>query len=109
MVEFPLLLKYKSARRGNVRMYMVGGVKPAVEASGKKKLEGASKSLEAANFNLNLDAGIGFDLYFPLFKFSPEIRFSRGIVNVLGNPSSDYAKPLDRLNTNTVNVYLIFQ
>lgn len=109
MVEFPLLLKYKSARRGNIRMYVVGGVKPGVEASGKKKLEGASKSLQAKSFNLNLDAGIGFDLYFPLFKFSPEVRFSRGIVDVLGNPASDYAKPLHRLNTNTVNVYLIFQ
>ena len=36
MVEFPILLKYKSERRGNIRMYMIGGVKPGIEASGKK-------------------------------------------------------------------------
>ncbi len=37
MVEFPILLKYKSERRGNIRMYMVGGIKPSIEASGKNK------------------------------------------------------------------------
>jgi len=26
---------------------------------------------------------MGFDFYFPLFKFSQEIRFSRGLVNML--------------------------
>ena len=30
IVEFPLLLKYKSMRRGNVRMYIVGGMTPAM-------------------------------------------------------------------------------
>ena len=39
IVEFPILLKYKSERRGNIRMYMVGGVKPGIEASGKKNVD----------------------------------------------------------------------
>jgi hypothetical protein len=45
MVEFPILLKYKSERRGNIRMYMIGGIKPAIEASGKKKLENVTSVL----------------------------------------------------------------
>lgn len=109
MVEIPMLVKYKSMRRGNIRMYMVGGLKPGIEASGKRGIENVTNSIEVSSFNLNLDAGIGFDLYFPLFKFSPEIRFSRGLLNQLDNNENDFGKPLRRINTNTVTVYLIFQ
>lgn len=109
MVEFPVLVKYKSMRRGNIRMYMVGGVRPGIEASGKKEIENVTNSLEVAAFNMSLEAGIGFDLYFPLFKLSPEIRFSRGIYNILDNPDNIYGKPMKNLTTNTINVYFLFQ
>ena len=109
MVEFPMLVKYKSMRRGNVRMYMIGGIKPGIEASGKKEIENVTNSLEVTPINLNVEAGIGFDLYFPLFKFSPEIRFSRGIVDHLDNRQNDFGRPLQRVNTNTVTFYLLFQ
>lgn len=107
MVEFPLLLKYKSERRGNIRMYMIGGAKPGIEASGKK--DKTKSELELTSTNLSLEAGFGFDLYYPLFKFSPEIRFSRGIVDVLGNKKNDFGQPLQRVNTNTVTLYFLFQ
>jgi hypothetical protein len=109
MVELPILLKYKSMRRGNVRMYMVGGFTPAIEASGKNDAETTQESISINRFNLSLDAGIGFDFYFPLFKLSQEIRFSRGIVNMLGSDPSIYNQPLQYVNTNTISVYFIFQ
>ena len=109
MVELPFLLKYKSERRGNIRMYMVGGVKPGLEASGKKEVADVSSNLGITSMNLSLEAGFGFDLYYPLFKFSPEIRFSRGIVNILKNTTNQYGQPLDRVNTNTITLYLLFQ
>lgn len=109
MVELPILLKYKSERRGNVRMYMIGGIKPALEASGRKDVESLNESLEVKRANLHLDVGFGFDLYYPLFKFSPEIRFSRGMVNILDNTTNLYGQPLQRINTNTITVYLLFQ
>jgi hypothetical protein len=108
MVELPILLKYKSERRGNIRMYMIGGIKPAIEASGKKDFDG-SEEVEVKGGNLSLEAGFGFDLYYPLFKFSPEIRFSRGIMDVLDNRTNPYGQPLRRLNTNTISIYFVFQ
>ena len=109
LVEFPLLLKYKSVRRGNVRMYMVGGITPAFEASGKNDTGNSSAGISIQKKNLSLDAGMGFDFYFPLFKFSQEIRFSRGVVNMLGSHQTIYQDPISRLNTNTISVYFIFQ
>ncbi|HEX6224400.1 MAG TPA: porin family protein [Chryseolinea sp.] len=109
IVEFPILLKYKSERRGNIRMYMVGGVKPGIEASGKKNVDQTKPTLEIKETHLNLEAGFGFDLYYPLFKFSPEIRFSRGMLNMLGNTTNEFGQPLQRVNTNTITLYLLFQ
>lgn len=108
-MEFPVLIKYKSTRRGNVRMYMVGGITPAFELSGKNDVESNTTNLSVRKSNLSLDAGMGFDFYFPLFKFSQEIRFSRGITNMLGPDASVFKEPLSRVNTNTVSVYFIFQ
>lgn len=109
MVEFPILLKFKSERRENLRMYMIGGIKPGIEASGKKDIENVTTALEVTGANLSLDVGFGLDIYYPLFKFSPEIRFSRGIVDVLDNRTNKYGLPLERVNTNTITVYLLFQ
>jgi len=109
MVELPVLLKYKSMRRGNVRMYMVGGFTPGIEASGKNDQATSTETIDIKRFNLSIDAGFGFDLYFPLFKLSPEIRYSYGLVNMLGDQSSVYSQPLKYINTNTISVYFIFQ
>jgi hypothetical protein len=109
LMEFPLLLKYKSLRRGNVRMYMIGGFTPSFELSGKNDVQSNTANLSVKKANITADAGIGFDFYFPLFKFSQEIRFSRGMPNVLGDDPSVFRDPIKRLNTNTVAVYFIFQ
>jgi hypothetical protein len=109
MVELPILIKFKSERRENTRMYMIGGIKPGLEASGKRGLQNVTTALEVKNVNVSLDLGFGFDIYYPLFKFSPEIRFSRGLVNVLDNTTNKYGVPLSRVNTNMITVYLLFQ
>src|SRR5690606_25683210 len=105
-VEFPLLIKYKSERRGNARMYLVGGVNPSFEAKGKNEEEGEEK-LNLKDTNIALEFGFGIDIYYPLFKFSPEIRFSKGITNLLEDNNS-YSLGLDRVSVNTVTLYLQF-
>ncbi|MFP4089560.1 MAG: porin family protein [Cyclobacteriaceae bacterium] len=108
-VEFPLLFKYKSKRWGNTRMYLVGGIEPGFEATGKKEDQDADDRLLVRGSNLSLQAGFGLDVYFPLFKFSPELRFSRGIVNVKNERENPYGAPIQQLTTNTVTLYLLFE
>jgi hypothetical protein len=88
---------------------MIGGIKPGFEASGKKEIDNTVASLEVKSFSTNLDIGFGFDLYYPLFKFSPEIRFSRGLTNLLNNTTNAFGEPLKSVNTNTITVYFLFQ
>ncbi|MEM7110453.1 MAG: porin family protein [Bacteroidota bacterium] len=110
VIEFPVVFKYKSERRGNNRMYFVGGIKPGFEASGKNDLEAVGDdNLPINEFNVSAELGFGLDVYYPLFKFSPELRFSKGLSNMLGSDMNGLSEGIDRLNTNTVTLYLLFQ
>jgi len=107
-VEIPLLLKYKSERRKNLRMFLVGGIKGILEASGRKDDEEVDK-LRTKNSNLFIEFGFGLDIYYPLFKFSPEIRFSRGLINVLTEDENRFTSSINRLTMNTFTLLLVVQ
>ncbi len=108
VVDIPLLFKYKSRRWTNTRAYMIAGIMPGIQASGNKDDE-EERKLQTGNFNLSAEFGFGFDFYFPLFKFSPEIRFSRGLVNLLREDRFGYSDGIESLRTNVFTLYLLFE
>lgn len=107
-LELPLLVKYRSNRRGNVRMYMVGGFKPSLEI-GSNRRERSQDRLRTDNVDLTVEYGFGFDLFYSFVKVSPELRFSHGIKNMLISDSSPYSRGLDRLNSHTISLSLFFE
>jgi Outer membrane protein beta-barrel domain len=108
-VEFPILFKYKSQRRNNMRMYMIGGITPIIEAAGRSNLDEDLNRLQLDKFNANLEIGFGLDLYYPLFKFSPEVRFAYGMVNILSPVDNIKSVGIDDLRTKTLSFYFHFQ
>lgn len=110
VVEVPLLFKYKSQRRGNYNMYLLGGIKPTFEAVGRGQREDSSEKLDLARNQINIEIGAGFDMYFRLFKFSPEIRYSYGLKNMLSEDSrSSFNAPLKKLTTHNLTMYITFE
>lgn len=108
-VEFPLLLKYKSTRRKNSRMYVIGGINPSFEATGRTDVQEGDPRLLTNRLNLAIEYGVGMDVFFPLFKFSPELRFSHGLVNMLSPTRNIYSQGIDRLTTHSVSFYILFE
>lgn len=98
MVEAPLTLKLKSIRHRNVRFYVIGGVKfgfdMASDEGGIRSPQDPKIVLSAQNYYY--EYGCGFDLYFPYFKFSPEIKFSNGLNNVFVPDESLYNKSFNK-------------
>lgn len=107
-IEMSFLAKYKSIRRNNTRMYMVGGIKPAIEVGAKRKEIGDDR-LRSTTLDLTIEYGLGFDFYYPLFKLSPEIRFSHGMRNLLSRDPNPYSQSLKRMSTHTVTLYFYFE
>ena len=106
-IELPLVLKYKAQRRGNYRMYMIGGVKPGFAVGGNKDSKEERLSLPARDFAI--EAGFGLDIYYELFKFSPELRFSLGLVNLHDKIQTPESQVMERLSTYTVSLYFFFE
>lgn len=109
--DLPVLLKYKSERHGNVRFYLLGGVEYAFDIAAN---EGAEKDFFDPNIafkrqNLFYVYGCGFDLYFPYFKFSPEIRIANGINNVLDAHSTIYSSSFSSMRSRMIMISFQFE
>ena len=61
--------------------------------------------------DLALELGMGFDLYFKYFKFSPEIRFSHGLNNLYRAKTTDpqIASAISEIRKKSITIYLNFQ
>ena len=108
MVEFQLQLKYKSMRRKNSAVYFVAGITPSIEANGRKDRDNEIRLL-TENWNLTGEIGLGVDIYNEWYKFSPELRFSRGLVNMLKDDPNEFSAGIESLHTNMITVYLLFE
>jgi hypothetical protein len=106
--DFPLLLKFHSERRRNTRVYVVGGLKPSVTVGNRRKDE-EKNQITTANSDLAVEYGIGLDLFYPFFKFAPELRFSHGLKNLYQAENNIYSNSLQSLRSNTVTLYLTFE
>lgn len=110
MVELPLLLKYRAKRRGNFRMYFVGGVKPGIDLGSGKDTSSGEPKLQTEKYDLALEYGVGLDIFYPYFKFAPELRFSHGLLNQKKSSfSSSYSDLIEKMTNHNVSFILFFE
>ncbi len=107
--EIPVMFKYKSERRGNVRMYIFGGMRYGVETNAvnkKKKQQFATKTND-----FSIEYGTGMEVFREYFKFAPELHFSHGIRNLVDpvNARGTAIQGVDRLTTHTITLFLLFE
>lgn len=109
-MEFPLTLKFKSDRVNNFRMYILGGFKYSLDLASNAEARNASDIVLISQSDILAEFGVGFSIDFPMFKFSPEIKWSYGIFNIHSkNPNLIYSEVIDRLLTRTVLISFHFE
>lgn len=108
VVQFPLLIKYQSNRRRNARMYMIAGLNPSITPTFRRN-DPLRNVLRVDGNDLTLEYGVGLELFYPLFKLAPEIRFSHGLKNLLVPRSDVFSRSLQYMNTNAVTLYINIQ
>lgn len=111
MIETPLLIKFKSDRLGNFRFYVIGGGNYGYDLSSNAKAAKDPANPKVAVFpsNYNYEFGTGLDLYFPYFKFSPEIKVSKGINNVLSPDPAFFTNIFSSFKSNFIYISLYFE
>tara|TARA_B100000212_G_scaffold286923_1_gene227682 strand:+ start:1272 stop:1979 length:708 start_codon:yes stop_codon:yes gene_type:complete len=109
-LESPILLKYKSKRRKNHRMFIIAGLKPSLEIGAKNKDEAGKDILDLRSFDVSFELGFGSDIFFQLFKLSPEIRYSRGLRNILNKKNINiYNRPIDKIIVHNISFFFTFE
>lgn len=110
-LDFPLLLKYKSQRRNNSRMYLLAGGAFSVETNVRRRENQGASRLSTGTMDFAVEYGAGFEQFFEFFKFSPELRFSHGLVNLYRPAANGNAASIgiQKLTTHSVTLYLNFE
>lgn len=116
-LEFPFYIKYRAIRKNNYRPYLIAGVKYAMDLATRKKIKEKEKpKIRLNRHDILAEAGFGVDFYLPYFKFSTQISFSYGLLNMVNydysiedKENEMYANVFDRLGTKMVTVSIFFE
>ena len=107
-LELPILLKYKSDRKRNSRLYMLGGFKTAFEV-GAKKRQKRNDQIALKTVSVAAQYGLGWDVYYPLFKFSPELTFSLGVTDLFIKDNNIYSNSIKAVRPYNVTLAIMFE
>lgn len=101
--SFPVQAKFNSDRIGNFRVYMLGGVKMDIDLAANARAKRAEDLIKLKKYDYGVEAGIGFNFYFPSFIFSPEIKISNGLGNIHSRDENlKYSSVLDKIQSRMV-------
>jgi hypothetical protein len=101
-IDFPLNLKFKSARLNNGRAYILAGFKYSYDLASQKNVDDSfaeEEILKIKSHDVSYEVGFGLDFYTQYFKFSPEIKMSAGMNNLLVRDASIYSNAINRLSS----------
>ncbi len=107
-IEFPFYIKYRSARVTNGRAYLLTGIKYNIDMVSQEKVE--DKNLfKVKKHDFLYELGFGVDIYFDFFKFSPEIKASIGLNNILVNDDTQFTNSIDKIFSRAFLLSITFE
>lgn len=107
-VELPFELKFKSDRIDNYRVYVLTGVKYALDLASKEKVED-DLLFKLRRNDFTYEFGVGVDIYFEYFKFSPQLRASFGIPNIGVEDRTFFMSGIDQVRTRAITINFTFE
>ncbi len=109
-LEFPFLLKFKSRRIDNYRVYVLAGGRYSIDMVSQAKVTNKDKDIvKLERHDYGYEIGLGFDFYMTYFKFAPEIKMFNGVNNLLVKENTPFAKPLEGLRSKIFLVSFTFE
>jgi len=92
-------LIFSAPRLNNTRPYVMAGVNPMLNLSGKD-----NDFIKLKNYDVFFEVGLGCDFYLPFFKLRPELKFCYSLINSLDTKHPDKIKDKNMLMyANSVN------
>lgn len=83
-IAVPVDLKFAAERFNNYRPYVIAGISPMLNLSGKDQ-----DFIHLKRFDTMLEVGLGCDYYLPFFKLIPELKFCFSLADVFDKKHVD--------------------
>lgn len=111
-LDFPLLLKLRTDRIGNIAAFALVGGKLSRDMQSQEETNQQLQNeyiLRLESGNSSFDIGAGVDFFLPFFKFSIEGKFELGRRNIMIQDESEFSSPLESLKTRSFILSLCFE
>ena len=110
LVEMPFHVRYKSAPYHDFRLFVIGGAKYSFDVASDSRSRQAVGLVKISPTDFQFEYGAGIQFFFPYFIFSPEIKISQGINNVLIYNNRVYQSTiLDKVMSRTFTLSFHFE
>ena len=108
LVILPLELKLKTDRIGNHRWYAIASVNYTLDLASKAKVVD-DRLFKLQQQDFGYDLGVGLDLYFEYFKFSPQLRYQFGQGDLRVQDGTNYVASLNGLQSRCTYIVFTFE
>jgi len=81
--ELPFHIRYKSAPYKDKRAFVILGLKYSYDVASNSQTRESENLIKISPHDFQLEVGAGIQMFFPYFIFSPEIKYSQGLGNIL--------------------------
>ncbi|MGB0864763.1 MAG: outer membrane beta-barrel protein [Saprospiraceae bacterium] len=109
-VELPFHLRYKSDPYKDLRLFIIGGAKYSFDVASNSRSRNSNELVRVAPSDFALELGVGLQIFFPYFIFSPEIKVSHGLSNtLLYNDKLSYSSVLEKVQSRAITISFHFE
>ncbi len=110
-ISFPLLLKYRSWRKGNYGAYFIGGINYAIDLAAIKKTKRGTLpgAIKLSPHDISVEIGAGFDFYNSYFKLSVEAKMIYGLKNLVVDDNTLYSGSISQLHSKIFMLSFTFE
>lgn len=109
-LEFPVHFRYKSKPYKDFRVFVVAGAKYSIDLASNSRARQTEDLVRINQHDLAIEFGVGFQVFFPYFILSPEVKFSYGVYNIHSRRSQlVYSSVVDELFSRGFAISLHFE
>lgn len=109
-LDMPFTIRYKSTPYKNKRVFTTAGIKYAYDVQSNSQSRQANTLIKITPHDYQWEVGVGMQFFYPFFIFSPEIKYSRGLGNILiYNGELNDAKVLENVVSQTFSISFSFE
>lgn len=109
-LSFPLQVRFKSQPIKDTRIFVLGGFRYDFDLASNAKNRRADDQVKVNAHDLMMEFGVGVQVYFPFFIFSPELKVSHGIIDLHARDQNlVYSSVIDKLFSRFFTVTINFE